>query len=706
MSATDTTLADADFARGPRLITIDSALGGDRLLAVSLIGSEAISEPFRYDLDLLSSDTAIAPERLVGTAVTLRLMPAEAAEHRLIHGMVSRLAAGPLAGRGFRSYRVEVIPWLWFLSRSSDCRIFQNLAVPDIVERVFQDHGFADFEIKVDRAAYPKLDYCVQYRETTLDFISRLMDQAGIFYFFRHEQRRHLLVVADSNAAFRELPPPENRPRYTEGAQQAGQIRAWEHAWQFRPGRWAQKDYDFERPSDALLASEPTVLKFPRADAFERFDYPGGYVDLQRGRKKTRLLMEAEEAAHHAVHGAGSCASFVPGGRFALEVHPIEGEAGKPYVLRRVRHEAREPSYFAGMEGGVAGYANTFECFPADQAFRPERTARKPVVQGPQTATVTGPAGEEIHTDKHGRVKLRFHWDRNPDGNADENSSCWVRVSQAWAGAGFGAIQIPRIGQEVVVDFLEGDPDQPLVTGRVYNGANPVPYGLPDAATQSGIKSNSSKGGGGSNELRMEDSKGSEQVYFHAQKDLDSVVENNETRHVKVNRDTAIDANETVTVGANRTETVHANETIHIVGNRAESVDQNETVAIALTRTHAIGIADTLTVGAARTHTVGAAETIAVGASRSVRVGRAQTIDVGADQQVTVGKDQTVSVGKNETRSVGKTLTVSAGDEIVLKTGSASITMKKNGDIVIDGKQITIKGTGDVIVKGKNILQN
>jgi type VI secretion system secreted protein VgrG len=329
-------------------------------------------------------------------------------------------------------------------------------------------------------------------------------------------------------------------------------------------------------------------------------------------------------------------------------------------------------------------------------------------VQGPQTAFVTGPSGEEIHTDKYGRVKVQFHWDRL--GQKDDHSSCWVRVSQGWAGKSWGEIHIPRIGHEVIVDFLEGDPDRPIITGRVYNAENPVPYALPANKTQSGIKSHSSKGGGGSNEFRFEDKKGSEQVYFHAEKDLDSVVENNETRRVggkgTGNRTTQIKNDETITVGGNRTETVAKNETITIGENRTEAVAKNESVAIGLTRSHAIGVSDTLVVGAARSHTVGAAESITVGA--------AQSISVGADQSVEIGSNSSTSIGKDAAVTVGKTYTLTAGDQIVLTTGSAQIIMKKNGDITIKGKSITIDASGkvnvkasqDIVMKGQKILQN
>jgi type VI secretion system secreted protein VgrG len=345
-----------------------------------------------------------------------------------------------------------------------------------------------------------------------------------------------------------------------------------------------------------------------------------------------------------------------------------------------------------------------------------------PRIHGTQTAVVTGPAGEEIFTDKYGRIKVQFHWDRQ--GKHDDKSSCWMRVAQSWAGRTWGTWFLPRIGQEVVVTFLEGDPDRPLVVGSVYNAEQMVPFALPGNKTQSGLRTRSSLGGSPAtcNEFRFEDKKGSEQVYLHAEKNLDTEVEHDathwvghdETTVVDHNRTETVHANETITIDGNRTETVHSNETITIDKNRTETVLQNESVTIAENRIHTIGISDTLTVGAARVHTVGAAEAITVGAAQAITVGASRTVSVGSDQSVTIGGDEAISVnksratsiGKDDALDVGKKLTITAGDEIILKTGDATIVMKKNGDITIEGKKITIKGSGDVVIKGQKILQN
>jgi type VI secretion system secreted protein VgrG len=409
-------------------------------------------------------------------------------------------------------------------------------------------------------------------------------------------------------------------------------------------------------------------------------------------------------------------------------------------------------AYGGGGPNEAFFYTNTFECIPASIPFRPARTTPKPVVQGCQTAVIVGPGGEEIYTDKYGRVKAQFHWDR--EGKKNENSSCWIRVSYPWAGKGWGGIHIPRIGQEVIVDFLEGDPDQPIVVGRVYHAENMPPWALPGKGVVSGIKSDSTKGGGGYNEFSMDDTKGNELINVHAQHDQAIRVENdertsvghdrtedvgnNEKITIGVNRTEKVGSDESITIGANRTEKVGVNETINIGSNRTEHVGANETITVTANRTRVVGINEAvgvgaaqeitvgglqaITVGAMRTKTVGASETVDIGANQSIdvganqstNVGSKQTIDVGSDQSLTVGGGRTTSIGKADSLTVGKTLTVNAADEILIQTGSASIHMKKDGTITIQGKDITVKGSGEIDVKasknvtmkGQKILQN
>jgi type VI secretion system secreted protein VgrG len=418
------------------------------------------------------------------------------------------------------------------------------------------------------------------------------------------------------------------------------------------------------------------------------------------------------------------------GGKFTLASHPCASEQGKTYVVTAIDHVAGNPTHVARGDVEMKGYENSFTCIPDAVVFRPARLTPKPVIRGMQTAIVVGPGGEEIHTDKYGRIKVQFHWDRR--GGKDDRSSCWIRVAQNVAGRNWGASILPRIGQEVVVAFLEGDPDRPLVVGSVYNADQMPPYELPANKTQSGLKSRSSKGGGGANfnEIRLEDKAGAEQVYMHAERNLDTVAEKDETHNVGVDRTKTIGRDEKTTIGQDRMEKVGRNEVITIGANRTETVGANETITIALTRTEAVGVNEAVVIGGAREHNIGGAELLTVGLARkkvvgvnessdignnrsadvgkndSTKIGGNQDTNVADDRSLTVGKNRTQSIGKDDSLSVGKNLTITAGDQITIKTGSASIVMKKNGDITINGKQITIKGSGDVIIKGKKILEN
>ena len=536
------------------------------------------------------------------------------------------------------------------------------------------------------------------------------------------------MLLIDSNVMFKPLP----EPRYCDAQAErldgfAGVITNFQQDWSFRTGRWAQTDFDFEAPSKNLLAAEATLLTFPNAKKFERFDYPGGYTDREAGKQLTRTLIEAEEAQYHVARGCSSSAALAPGSTFTLASRS-NGD-GEAYAILAVTHDARDSSYFTGPQE-EAFYRNNFEAIRASVPYRPQRLAAKPVVQGPQTATVVGPGGEAIYTDKHGRIKVQFHWDRY--GKRDADSSCWVRVSQNWAGKGWGGAFIPHVGQEVVVSFLEGDPDRPLVTGRVYNASNMGANALPSNKTQSAIRDHTG------NEILMEGKGGSQDIRVTAVKDMhlkvvhdrDKNVGNNETTHVKVDRTETVGGNETITVTGNRSEKVAGNETIEITGKRSEDVGGDETITIKGARTETVKRSETVTVLLARTHTIGLAETQTVGGMRSVSVtlsnslsvsgsdsvsvGRSQKISVKSKRDLSVGSDSAVSVGGNrqvkvkgdDALSVGKSLTIEAETEIVLKTGSASITMRKNGDITIEGKKLTIKGSGDVIIKGQKIHQN
>jgi len=675
------------------LIAVTTPLGKDVLLLVSFQGEEALSRPFAYRLEMLSGNSTIAAKDIVGKNVTW-LVRRTGESPRYFNGIVNCFAAGGTQIRGLRSYRAEVVPWLWFLSRTADCRIFQNKSTPEIVEQIFKDLGYSAYELNL-RGSYAKREYCVQYRETDLNFVSRLMEQEGIFYYFRHENAKHTLVLADQKSAYQDC--PEKEVEGSVGSHGTGQITGWEHQYEFRSGKWAQTDYNFETPSTSLMTNTKTVVSLPGNDKFEIYDYPGAYMKKPDGDAATKVRMEEEETSYEVVNGASTCATFTPGGKFKLKSFSTTAEAGKSYVITLIKHSARESSY-SPTELKSQDYGNQFDCIPDSVTFRPTRSTRKPTVQGPQTAVVVGQKGEEIYVDKYGRIKVQFFWDRL--GKKDENSSCWIRVAQGWAGKNWGMVLHPRIGQEVVVDFLEGDPDRPIITGRVYNAEQMPPYELPANQTQSVLKSRSSQKGGTDNfnELRFEDKKGSEEVYFHAEKDFNRLVENNDTLKVgfekKDKGDQKIEVfnSQTVTVGAGKGQASEGSQTLSVYKDRTATIETgNETLTVKKGNR-----AVTVEMGN-DTHTVkkGNREvTVETGNdTHTVSKGnRAVLIDMGNDTL-------TIKMGNQTTKlNLGKSST-EAMQSIELKVGQSSIKVDQMG-VTIKGMMVQIQGQVQTQVKG------
>jgi type VI secretion system secreted protein VgrG len=542
------------YTQDNRLLAIDTPLGRDILLLHGLSGTEGISQLFTFNLTLLSENPSIPFANIVGQRVTITLKKPDAKD-RYINGFVSRFAQAG-SDTNFTYYQAEVMPWLWFLTRNADCRIFQNMTVPDIVKKVFRDRGFNDFSDRL-QGHFSTREYCVQYRESDFNFVSRLMEQYGIFYFFEHTANTHSMILANSSAAHQPCPDQSTASWRAAGPgglpEAADVITEWRIEQELRAGKHALNDYNFETPSSSLLASLETQTPIAGNTQHEIYDYPGEYVNISEAHEIANLRMEGQEAAVTIAHGAGTCRSFVPGHRFNLNAH-YRSDMNRAYVLTSVQHSASiGDSYRSGDEATIS-YSNQFTCIPADTTFRAARLTPRPVVQGPQTAVVTGPSGSEIYTDKHSRVKVQFFWDRQ--GKKDENSSCWIRVSQPWAGKSWGGISIPRIGQEVIVDFLEGNPDRPIITGRVYNAEVMPPYQLPAQQVVSGLKSNSTPGGGGYNELSMNDTKGKEHVTIHAQYDMGTTVEHDDSQTVHNNRIIAVDGTHTETIKKDTTITV------------------------------------------------------------------------------------------------------------------------------------------------------
>ncbi len=737
------------YTQENRFIAIETPLGKDELLLAGFRGNESISSLFHFDLDLFSENHNVAFEDIIGQSVTLSMILNDGSQ-RFFNGIISSFCqerGGSLSGSNedLAYYTAEMVPWFWLLTRSANARIFQQLSVPDIVEKIFQEKGLLDYKLTLHES-YDKRDYCVQYRETDFNFISRLLEDEGICYFFTHENGKHTLVMADTVEDFKPCPMQEDA-RYqvtTGGWLDEDVITGFEKRQQITASKYTHTDYNFKTPATDLkveVASQQAIV--PKE--LEIYDYPGEYDKRALGEKRSNLRIQEEETRITTITGSSNCRAFSSGYRFNIDGYFRDDLNNKPFVLAYLDHMAsEEKSYRSSSGSGDFSYLNNFTCSPFDAPFRPPRLTPKPVVQGTQTAIVTGPSGEEIYTDEHGRVKVQFHWDR--EGKNDENSSCWMRVSQAWAGAGWGAMQIPRIGQEVIVDFLEGDPDQPIIIGRVYHGTNKPPYDLPADKTKSTIKSESSLGGGGSNEMRFEDKAGDEEIYLHGQKDWTIAIENdknqtvghdetlavgnNRTKDVGVDQKETIGSNKTITVGSNHDETIGADKTLKVGSNHTETIGANMTQSVGSNKSETISIAKALTIGAAYQVSVGAAmnETIAaakaeeIGAAKSVNVGAASSENVGANKSVDAGGNISETAGKDVDIQSGEKMSLKAGDDfsvkgdkngiidikeqLTIKVGKATITMKKNGDITINGKDINVKGSGNIVMKATKILEN
>lgn len=639
------------YTQANRFISIETPLGSDKLLLTSFHGAEKISDSFEFTIVALSTDLALKPDALVGKEVTIAIRDSS---KKVFHGFINKFMAGDIQSHNMREYTLTMVPWLWFLQRTEDRRIFQNKDTKEILKAVFADLGFSDFDIQAKGGK--KREYCVQYGESDFEFISRLMAEDGFAYYFKHTEKKHTLVIVDQQSAFERC--IATGVTYAHGSALDGEISDWKHAHEFHKGAWTLNDYNFKEPNKSQIAKSTTRSTFAANKKFEHYDYPGIY-EYSSGAELVKLRMEAEEVPINRIFGTSNCIEFFAGGMFKVDKHESKDERGD-YLLTQVTHTAQDRSYFAGEDGG-SFYANGFVCIPAAVPFRPE-PKKRPVMQGPQSAVVTGPAGEEIYIDEFGRIKVQFLWDR--EGKKDENSSCFLRVMQSWAGNQWGASFIPRIGHEVIVSFLDGDPDRPIVAGTVYNGANKPVY---SSKTQSGIKTRSTKDGtpANFNELRFEDLKGSEQIFIHAEKNLDTEVENDETH----------------TVDHDRTKTVKHDENSTIENDRNKTVNNNQT------------------------ETIGKNKTIAVGSDHSETIDKNMTISVGVDLKESVDGKYLERVAK-EYDLTAKTITMTAQDKITLQTGSAKIVMSSNGDITISGKTINVTGSGNVVIKGSKVLTN
>ncbi len=604
---------------------------------------ESLSSPFELNVSLASEDE-IQFEEVVGKEALFTILGEE--NDRYCHGIINRFM---LKGRRdrFYLYQTRVVPSLWLLSLERDCRIFQDKDVEEIVKQVLQDGGITsdriDFRLQ-NRP--PKREYCVQYRETDLNFISRLLEEEGIFYFFEHSHDKHVLVFGDSTVAYQSI---QGNSEITYNPKPTGMVPEEDYVFGFifskrvYSGKIVQRDFNFEKPSLDLKSEE----KDRAYDKLEVYDYPGRYLHQDRGKKLTQIRLQESMTFKEKAEGNSTCIRFIPGFKFKLNDHEWD-HLNQEYLLVEVIHRGNQPQSleeWAGKSGTT--YSNDFVGIPASVTFRPERKTPKTIVEGMQTAWVTGPKGEEIYTDEYGRVKVQFHWDR--EGKRDEKTTCWLRVAQFWAGKGWGTVFLPRVGDEVLVDFLEGDPDKPIVVGSFYNEEAKPLYTLPDEKTKSTIKTKSYPNDPGFNEIRFEDKKGEEEIFIHAEKDMNEVIKNNMS--------TSVGGNRNIDVKGTHTETIKKDTKITITEGKYEHF---------------------------------------VTANTAYYEVKGSVTEKFLDSQTT-------NVTGMITISSGKGIEVTAKDHIRLQTGASTLLMKSDGTINISGKSITIIGDTDTKISAPKI---
>lgn len=623
-----------------RWIDLETPLDSGILVAERVKGAETLGRLFEYELMALSERHDVDFDALLGEHVSIGLELSDAAfgVRRFIDGRVAQISLVGMADNLFR-YRIVLRPWLWMLTRTADCRIFQNRNVRQIIEDVFADQADADFDFRLSRD-YIEREYCVQYRETDFNFVSRLMEEEGIYYFFEHENGKHTLVICDAPGAHESVGPLPYRP---QGAQVRGgeaYVKEWSVTREIQPVTTVLRDYNFETPKVDLTVRRGQDREHSEA-THEWFDYPGEYPDADEGEHLVLTRLEEIQAAHELIEGAANARKLACGALFGLTEF-IRADQNQEYLIVRLAIEATNNLPERDQR---ADFECRFQLIPSEVTYRSPRATRRPTVQGPQTAEVVGPAGEEIHVDEYGRVKVQFHWDRL--GEHDENSSCWVRVSQIWAGKNYGWMTIPRIGQEVIVDFLEGDADRPIITGRVYNADQMPPWDLPDNKTQSGILTRSSQSGSPdtANQLRFEDKKGDEQIYLHAEKNMDRHIEHDDSTYVGNDKILTVERDQRNNIKRDRWEVVERDQHLAVSRDRVTNIKNNEVRVVDVDQNTKIGANQVLNVIGNQDATIDGNQTLSVKGNITSNTPSNRTTDTGGDEKRSVGGNQVFSVG-------------------------------------------------------------
>jgi len=665
-----------------RLLTLHTPFPEAGLLLDSLEGREAVSEPFAFHLGLLAEDGNLDLKPFMGKGLRVSLRTADGGQ-RHFHGHVSDFSHAGTDG-GLSRYEATLRPWTDFLAHRFNCKLFQNKSLPTILKEVFSAYGhLARTEFRLKRQDYNPITLCAQYQESDFQFVSRLMEAHGIHYFYRFDEHGHTLVLCDTSIAAENM-PLAHRIAFNAipGAATEDTIDAWKASTRVVATGVAAKTFDFKSPLQPRLA-EQNSQHAQGLPPMEDYRYAGAYAyaDLEGGKAFTRARREENDLRFETYEGASNCRFLTCGRAFELQGHFRQGPIvhDRRYFVTAVTHKANN-NYL--NQAGEADYRNRFTAIPALVPYRPPRTTQVPRIHGPQTARVVGPPGEEIFCDEFGRVKVQFHWDRL--GAFNEESSCWVRVSSPWAGSNFGIMAVPRVNSEVVVEFLDGNPDHPIITGHMWNLVRMPPWSLPANRTQTGLLTRSTKEGTreNANALRFEDRKGQEEVWLHAERDQRIEVEHDESHTVDHDRRKTIGNDETTEVKHDRTETVGNDENLTVEGDQSLAVGKSQKLSVTRAKTETVGLASTLTVGGA------------------------YAVSVGGVKNEAVGMASAEEVGTSKRSKVGSTYTITAGDTLQITVGQSSLTMNPDGSIVLSGTSISLMSSGPIKGVGQMIDWN
>ncbi len=699
------------------------------LLPYTFSGTERVSRDFEFNSLLICEDARLELKNLLGKMVTHSLVR-EDGSLRHFNGYIFQFALDHVDA-GLAYYRMQIRPWLAFLNLRQNNHLFHGKNLHDQSAQILGQYPQSDWEYRVSADDAVMTDAC-QFAETDYNYLHRRWEARGWSYTYEHREDGHTLLLLDDSTT--QTRPIDGKPimiwQDEAGSMDDDGIHRFTPRRTLAPTRYSASSFDFKNPH-ALIAEIPTVNQQGQVPELEIYDYAGayGFKDSAGGDALVKQHIEALEARakHFEAQGNERCAA--PYQHFRLQGHFDYGGLGVPeddaeFLILDVYHSIQNNYQLGGAGAGaeaISEYRNVFTCIRKKIPWRPGRgyNSTEPRIYGLQTAIVVGPKGEEIHTDEYGRVRVQFHWDR--EGAYDEKSSAWVRVASTWAGSNFGFMAVPRIGQEVVVQWLDGNPDRPLITARVYNQDNMPPWELPANQTQTGILSRSSHGGGydNANALRFEDKKGAEELWLHAERDQrievehdeshwvghdrSKTIDNDETVHVKHDRTETVDNNETITVHNNRTERVDHNETISIGDNRTEDVGQNETISIGQNRTETVGANESISIGGNQTETIAMAKAETIGLAKALTIGLGYQTSVGGAMNTSVGLMQSEQVGQSKSTTVGASYSIDVTDELTITVGKSSLVMKADGTVLINGTRFDFTASGPVAINGKDV---